>query len=281
MQLTAEEIESERLSPATCEMAIGQVRNNGYVLFERVLPDDLLADMRPSFARLLESHVARSDPNRGANRYQMHTPFAPPFSDERVITSPFVLPIVDALVGQDCVCHYLASDTPLPGSEYQPVHADIYSLFPESGAVMPPYSIVVNIPLVDAREDNGSLEIWPGGTHHYVAHPSEVPALAEEMQSKRVLMPAGSILIRDSRMWHRGTPNRSTGPRPNFTLIYSRFWLRLRYRPIPIPQATYDALPSRAQRLFRLEDIGSETDARADMEAAQFYGTGSWIRRDR
>ncbi len=274
MQLTPQELETNMLSPATLELAVAQVRNNGYVLFERVLAPELIAQMRQSFTTLLEAHVQRTDPNRGANRYQMHVPLAPPFSDERIVASPFVLPIVEALVGADCICHYLASDTPLPGSDYQPVHPDIYQLFPESGAVMPPYSIVVNIPLVDAREDNGPLEIWPGGTHHYVAPPSDVARLAADMQSVRVLMPAGSIVIRDSRMWHRGTPNRSSEPRPNFTLIYSRFWLKLRYRPIPIPQSTYDSLSPRAQRLFRLEDVGADSDQRPDLEAAQFYATG-------
>jgi phytanoyl-CoA dioxygenase PhyH len=273
MQLTPQELDGGRLSPATLGLAVSQVRNNGYVLFERVLSPDFVADMEAAFTRLLELHVQRTDPNRGANRYQMHLPFAPPFSDERIIASPFVLPIVEALVGADCICHYFASDTPLPGSDYQAVHPDIYQLFPESSAVMPPYSIVVNIPLVDAREDNGPLEIWPGGTHHYVAQPSEVARLAEEMQSVRVLMPAGSIVIRDSRMWHRGTPNRSTAPRPNFTLIYSRFWLKLRYRPIPIPESTYDGLSARAQRLFRLEDVGNDVDQRPDLEAAHFYAT--------
>jgi hypothetical protein len=273
MQLTPAELESGQLSLATRDQAIAQVRNNGYVLFERVLPPSLVDQMLAGFTTLLERHVQQVDPNRGANRYQIHVPFAPPFADERVIASPFVLPIVDALIGEDCICHYLASDTPLPGSEYQTVHPDIYQLFPENNAVLPPYSIVINIPLVDAREDNGPLEIWPGGTHHYVARPSDVPNLAADMQSMRVVMAAGSIVIRDSRMWHRGTPNRSTEPRPNFTLIYSRFWLRLRYRPIPIPQSTYDALSPRAQRLFRLEDIGTAEDRRPDMAAADFYGT--------
>jgi ectoine hydroxylase-related dioxygenase (phytanoyl-CoA dioxygenase family) len=269
MQLTAQELESGRLSPTTRDLAIAQVRNNGYVVFERVLPPSLMASMLASFEHLLEAHVLQADPNRGAKRYQMHVPFAPPFSDEQIIASPFVLPIVEALVGEDCICHYLSSDTPLPGSDYQAVHPDIYQLFPESSVVLPPYSIVVNIPLVDAREDNGPLEIWPGGTHHYVAQPAQVPQLAAEMQSVRVLMPAGSIVIRDSRMWHRGTPNRSTAPRPNFTLIYSRFWLRLRYRPIPIARTAYQALSPRAQKLFRLEGIDHADEP--DMTTEQYY----------
>jgi hypothetical protein len=273
MQVTQQELNSNKLSPAHLELAIGQVRNNGYVLLEGVLPRDLVASMQSTFMDLLETHIQRADPNRGANRYQMHLPFAPPFSDERVIANPFVLPVVEALVGDDCICHYLSSDTPLPGSDFQEVHPDIFPLFPEIQGVMPPYSIVLNVPLVDANEDNGPLEVWPGGTHHYVADRSQVPALAEAMPSQRVLMQAGSLLIRDSRMWHRGTPNRSALPRPNFTLIYSRFWLRLRYRPIPIPEATFAGLSQRAQRLFRLEDVGTDADHTPDLEPSRFYGT--------
>ena len=275
MQLTQEEITTGHLSATNLDPAVECVRNNGYVLFERFLPPDLVTDMREAFARLLESHIRETDPNRGANRYQMHLPFEPPFSDERVIANPFILPIIESLVGEDCICHYLASDTALPGSEYQAVHPDIYQLFPEQRSVLPPYSIVINVPLVDAREDNGPLEIWPGGTHHYVADPAHVPALAASMQSQRVLMPAGSVLIRDSRMWHRGTPNRSNAARPNFTLIYSRFWLKLRYRTIPISRRAYDALSPRAQRLFRLENVAEHPEQTGDMDAAHFYAKAS------
>jgi hypothetical protein len=271
MQLGSDEITAGSLSAEHLNLAIESVRNNGYVLFERFLPQDLVTQMCEAFTRLLETHVRETDPNRGANRYQMHLPFEPPFSDERVIANPLILPVIEGLVGEDCICHYLASDTALPGSEYQAVHPDIYQLFPEQRSVLPPYSIVVNVPLVDAREDNGPLEVWPGGTHHYVADPARVPELAANMQSQRVLMPAGSVLIRDSRMWHRGTPNRSTAARPNFTLIYSRFWLKLRYRPIPIARRAYEALSPRAQRLFRLENVADDPVASEEMDPARFY----------
>jgi ectoine hydroxylase-related dioxygenase (phytanoyl-CoA dioxygenase family) len=271
MQLSDEERASGKLAPRTLHAAVQHVRNNGYVVFEQVVPGDLLADMHAGFASLIEAHARNNEPNRGANRFQMHLPFAPPWNDERLVASPLVLPIIECLVGKDCICHYLASDTPLPGSEYQEVHPDIFPLFPEWPAALPPYSIVLNIPLVDVTEQNGPLEVWPGGTHHYVADRSEVPSLAAEMHSERVLMPAGSIVIRDSRMWHRGTPNRSQAARPNYTLIYSRFWLKLRYRPIPIPRDTYAAMSERAQRLFRHEAIGVAPDALEDMSTRQFY----------
>ena len=72
------------------------------------------------------------------------------------------------------------------------------------------------------------------------------------MQSMKVHMPAGSILIRDVRMWHRGTPNHSDEIRPNLALIYSA---SNRDNSIQIPQETYDKLSDRAKQLFRWQKI--------------------------
>lgn len=262
MKLTHQELASSRLASDTLHAAIQQFRNNGYVLLESALPQSFVAELRSAFAPLFEAHVAQTGPSYRAglnsvNHYNMYLPFAAPFNDERVVANPVTQPIIDALLGENCVCHYFASNVAMPGSSYQDVHADIIPLFPETTAVLPPYSLVLNIPLVDFREDNGPLEIWPGGSHHYVAATSEIPALAATMHSQRVLMPAGSLLIRDSRMWHRGTPNRSSAGRPNLALVYSRGWLKLLRPPIEISRATYDSLSERAQKLFRLENIGT------------------------
>jgi hypothetical protein len=69
-------------------------------------------------------------------------------------------------------------------------------------------------------------------------------------------VPAGTLIIRDLWMWHRGTPNRSKQMRPNFAQIYTP-----NRRPselgVCIPQEEYDKLTDRAKQLFRLEKIGS------------------------
>jgi hypothetical protein len=63
-----------------------------------------------------EAHTLRNESNRGANRFRMHVPFVPPVIDKRVIDSPFVVPIVQELVGQDCICHYFARTPKKPRS---------------------------------------------------------------------------------------------------------------------------------------------------------------------
>ena len=92
------------------------------------------------------------------------------------------------------------------------------------------------------------------GTH--LSPPGEnLEEMAGKMHSELALMPAGSLLVRDMRMWHRGTPNRSEAPRPNIAFIYSRHWLRTNYPPIRIPKKIYEGLPEKGRQLFRFENI--------------------------
>ena len=133
---------------------------------------------------------------------------------------------------------------------------DYQHLFPEfPHQPTPACGLVLNLPLVDFTEQNGAIEIWPDGSH-LIAPGAEIMKLAEKMHSERLLMPAGSLLLRDLRMWHRGTPNESDEPRPNLAFIFARNWLATKYPKIRIPQGTYDGLSEAAQQLFRLEAIG-------------------------
>ena len=52
------------------------------------------------------------------------------FAAPDVIGNPLVIDLFERLLGPDLVCSYFASDTPMPGSEYQPVHRDGKELFP-------------------------------------------------------------------------------------------------------------------------------------------------------
>lgn len=255
MKISPEEIENQELTDEHFESAVQQIRGNGYVVFENVIEAGLLKELREEFAALFLDYISKTDSNRGPGRYQMHLPFRLPFCQESVIANPVVLPVIKSLLNEDCICHYFASDTPLPGSEYQRVHMDIQHLFPDiPHQPLPAYGLVLNLPLVDFTEQNGAVEVWPGGSH-LIAPGVDILKLAEKMHSERLLMPAGSLLLRDMRLWHRGTPNQSDGPRPNLAFIYARHWLRTTYPKISIPQKTYDELSENAQRLFRMEAL--------------------------
>lgn len=263
MKLSAEELKNGKLNPETLESAVEQVRLNGYVLFEGVLDTELVDNMHSTFLKALnEASDESTEVNTKEfrkNRVRMNLPFEEPFIDPSVITSSFVLPVIEKLLGEDCACIYLSADAPLPGSDYQVVHSDQLPFFPESTVTLPPAGIVLNIPLVDVTEENGPMEAFPGGNHLIPENrndPKFIESASAFLKPVRMTMPKGSLLIRDLRMWHRGTPNNSDHIRPNVAIIYARPWWRAEYQEtLGITREKFNGLSDRAKKLFRLEKI--------------------------
>jgi hypothetical protein len=191
-------------------------------------------------------------------RFLMHLPFKSPLYDARFLEDPRVLQIVDRALGADCVIGYFGSETPLPGAPAQEPHFDLAFLHKRRflnpalnaanrvlGSFNFVYGIQVSLPLVDSRLDNAPFEIWPG-TNRVTFGLTE---------STLVTMPAGSLLVRDIRNRHRGTPHHGDAARPFVSLVYLRSWVPA-WKPPEIPSDIYASLPPRSQQLFRHATIG-------------------------
>lgn len=265
MKVTSAEWKAGELTPETLLSAQMNLKIKGYVVIEDVFDADQLSALKSRFSELLEAYVEKTDPNRGASRYGMPLPFEEPFASTTLVANPIILQVIRSILGEDVICSFFASDTALSGSQYQQAHSDVPPLFPEDNLSLPPFCYVVNIPLVDFRPDNGPTEIWPYGTH-LVGDPGVVPLpdftriqelresplgrfTEEEMSPKQVITPAGSVVIRDIRMWHRGTPNRSNEPRPMMALVYNRPWYN--HGVVEIDSAEFEGLSSEVKHVFR------------------------------
>jgi ectoine hydroxylase-related dioxygenase (phytanoyl-CoA dioxygenase family) len=288
MKLTPQEIGAWRLSEQHTEEAIRSLQVTGYVIFEQVLDAPRVRQLHSSFMDVFNRYVAEIGDNRGKQRQGgVPLPIEGVFAEPDLIGNPMVIALLERLLGPDLVCSYFASDTPMPGSEYQPVHRDGKELFPGVPVTVPPYMFELNIPLVDFREDNGPIEVWPR-THLLSDFPllkqqrdelqagngqikvttasgrpvsvlasehrhSDVQDFAAGLPGQKVLMPAGSFLVRDPRMWHRGTPNRSSAARPMLSLAYGRSWYR--FNAVSVHRDVFDAWPERVRELFRLASV--------------------------
>jgi ectoine hydroxylase-related dioxygenase (phytanoyl-CoA dioxygenase family) len=113
--------------------------------------------------------------------------------------------------------------------------------------------LVANVLLCDFTEQNGSTEVWPG-THLLCdayqgrALPIDLDGRARYLGSRRLNAPAGSIVLRDLRLWHRGTPNRSARPRAMLALVYRRGWLGV--GGVELPPAVLAAFDEDTRRIF-------------------------------
>jgi ectoine hydroxylase-related dioxygenase (phytanoyl-CoA dioxygenase family) len=266
MKLSTEELTGGFLKAETLVSAVEQVRLTGYVFFENVLPQDLVDEMHAAFLKIFyeKSNTSPEETEVNSahfrkNRTRLFLPFEEPFIVPQVLTSPFILPIIEEILGKDCVATYLAVDAPLPGSDYQAVHSDTLPFYPELAINLPPAGLTMNVALVDVTEDNGPMEVWPTGTHltpENLNKPKYVQKVSKLSKPQRVLLPKGSLLIRDPRMWHRGTPNNSDHIRPILALSYARSWWRVYYQnTLAIKEEVYETLSKRAKELVRFEEL--------------------------
>ena len=90
----------------------------------------------------------------------------------------------------------------LPNSSAQNPHAD--------GSAASPF-LIVNVAPVDTDLENGAMEAVPG------THLREYKYWQYALSGKpafRMRMSAGDVIVRTSRLWHRGMPNKSNAIRP-------------------------------------------------------------------
>lgn len=249
-------ISSKKMSPEQIAFFTEEVLRDGFCVLKHFIPRETLETWNEAFLSLLETYLAEggSELNRGAARYYVTLPFTEPFADPGIFEHDDLIAICEGLVGKNFVMCQLATDTPLLGSEYQDTHRDAPPLFPEWGQETPPFQLAINFPLVDVDLENGPIEI-ARGTHML----SRTEGLAKlergEVKLEPITMELGDVMIRDVRGLHRGTPNRTTQPRPMVVIGFSRSWMLRPEVNIEVPRATFQSLSKRAQQLLRFNPL--------------------------
>ncbi|KAL7535365.1 hypothetical protein ACHAXR_006445 [Thalassiosira sp. AJA248-18] len=151
---------------------------------------------------------------RGRGRYDMELPL---FDMEAFsfLTDPRKaswMPIVHKILGDDATLVHKGCFLSLPGSETQVYHQDGVHLNKKTHK--PCYAINVFIPLVDYDMSNGPTEFCLGT--HYLGYENFV-----KEQAYTPCVTAGTPVIFDYRLGHRGLRNYSQGIRPVVYLTYS------------------------------------------------------------
>jgi ectoine hydroxylase-related dioxygenase (phytanoyl-CoA dioxygenase family) len=140
----------------------------------------------------------------------------PPFDTPPLFANPYLLPVIGAELGDGFVLGSFGIVCSLPSAPAQNRHHDGGVLF-RSGIdyVLPTTAITVGIPLLEMNEVHGTTALWLG-SHR------DRGRLQED--GIKPIVHEGSCMLWDFRLWHRGTPNRSTLPRPLLFMTYCRPW---------------------------------------------------------
>ena len=260
----------EQFQPDDLEAIKDTFYRDGFVVVQNALTSDQLDALKAAcdeeIIKLLAKDKARTG-NRGSHRYSFgsasrtgHMMHRPEWA--MLLDLPTVTPIMSAIFGSP---HYIArgggGDFCLPGAaKYQPLHSDMsdavhhehkgqtytFGSFKDPRGILnyrdlpAPYECC-NFLVVDSTPFNGATRQIPGTQHSQ--HP--MPKLEQEpdwMKYSTVCpAPAGSVVIRDVRAWHGGTPNLSDEVRAIPNVEFYAPWFRENLRAC-VPREIYHGL---------------------------------------
>jgi len=204
------------LSPDPTELA--HLQDHGYVILPSVLSKDEVETIRGELAPYL-THFGRN-PFEGWKTQRVYALLAKAPSIASLVEHPRALSLDDQFLAPTYLLWGGLAINKHPGEDRQDYHAD-----DEAGAAprpRPPQGISTMWALDDFTDENGATEIIPG-SHRF--GPGEVPA-HDDARTFKAVMPAGSVLIWQGTLFHRGGANRTDATRLGITLQYCQPWLR-------------------------------------------------------
>jgi len=130
-----------------------------------------------------------------------------------------VLPVAEAALDSELLLSSLSAITLGPGQEAQPMHEDTQQIpLPRPH---PPIAINAMWALSPFTEENGATRIVPGSHKR-----PDSPVYGGEYDTVAATMPAGSVMLFDSRLWHAGGENRTDDRRYAISCYYCAGWVR-------------------------------------------------------
>ena len=237
----------------------------GYLFLQNVLPPDWCAELRADLDWALENN-----PN-GFNITNpkivlAHRLFETSQANLRLFDLEPIVSFAEALISPGChVIHNNSFKTP-PGAgldgwhQDDPAHYLVTEGEPPTNVRLPVLFFTANYYLTDVTEvEHGCTEVIPA-SHLFGATPPKVmEGTRWEPQIRYNLGKAGSVILFNNQVWHRGGPNRSERTRYITQVTYARRIIGHRYYPFmnyQMPEHVYREANPRLKRLLGFLDHG-------------------------
>jgi ectoine hydroxylase-related dioxygenase (phytanoyl-CoA dioxygenase family) len=201
--------------------AVARIEADGWAVLERVVPADLVAELRATTARLLDELAVPHGSNRflGHRTRRIFNLLARDPVFARVPVHAPVLSVVERVLDPECLLASLTAITMEPGQDEQPLHADDGSIpLPKPHPALGCTAIWA---LTDFTEANGATRVVPGSHRR-----DRAPRRDEQAATVAATMPAGSVLVYHTSLWHGGGANRSAADRVGIVCHHAAGWVR-------------------------------------------------------
>ncbi len=218
---------------------------DGYVIFERWIEPELVAEIREALDRTeTTAGIGFGGTSfEGHRTIRIYNLLARDETFWKIPIHPRVLPFAEAVLDPELQLSSLSAITLCPGQEGQPIHADD-QLIPVAKPHQP-FTLNCFWAISDFTEPNGATRLVPGS--HKADHHPEYGADYEAITAE---MPAGSILFFHGSLWHGGGSNRTNERRYGVANYYCAGFIRQQEnQQLGIPLATARRFPRRLQEL--------------------------------
>ena len=215
----------------TIEQCVLALQLEGFCVQQGVIPADEVAAVRKSVEATLDAAGGRIEGSTFINHNQALAPY---LGDQRV------LGVAQAVFGPHTRIGATSALMQEPNPDAGPSKPGNYHVDWPFGQGIGSYvpapipNITMNLPsffmLTDFTQENGATIVVPG-SHRSKQNPNGDPSLSYARQSEiQVTAPAGSVLIFDGRLWHKGGSNYSRGRRLFCGISYVPWWLNCHAR---------------------------------------------------
>lgn len=209
----------EKAEPALVDQAMRALLRDGYVVFEHLLPKEMVQEIRQDVVPRL-THGGGRNNFEGLATQRLYAVIEKTLVCNALVEHPLVLGLLDRVLEPNYLLSQLQAINILPGEAQQPFHHDdAFYLFPRPRRPLGAATIWAIDPFT---EENGATVVIPG-SHGWDDH---MPTAEEVTEQRSVVMPEGSLLFFVGTLWHGGGANRSSAPRLCITSQYCAPYLR-------------------------------------------------------
>jgi ectoine hydroxylase-related dioxygenase (phytanoyl-CoA dioxygenase family) len=198
---------------------VAAFRRDGYVILPRVLDDGELAALKAALAPFEAGRPMGRNDFEGERTHRVYSLAAKGAVFLKLAEHPRVLALIDALLLPNWLLSTLQSIRLHPGETAQPWHTDdgFYRIpRPRTGLAVSTIWAIEEFTI-----ENGATELIPGSHLWSNEHPDDA-----KRDTVFAAMPAGSVVVFEGALWHRGGANRSSATRLAISPQYCQPWLR-------------------------------------------------------
>ena len=186
---------------------------DGYVIFRNVVAKEKLADLRLKLLDVLERGQRTGELFTGGGSFSGHLNCFPGEESRfayQTLLDHGIVDVVRELSPHSFGPMRAGLNMNLPKSVAQHYHMD--GIFLED-------FMIANVAVVDTDLFNGAIDVVPGTQRRFYKY-CEFAAGRVYKNSRRLPLNQGDVLLRTSKLWHRGMPNKASVPRPMLAFTF-------------------------------------------------------------